>query len=89
MTGWRVIMDRADLAKRKMILNQTEGEKIFEELLEQYEADGMIFFKRAEAYEALGEFDKALIDFRKSKALFPMEAWKQRAQDAIDRIEKK
>lgn len=87
MADWQKITQLAENAKKEMILDFQEGQIFFEQLLNQYEADGMIFFKRAEAWEALGEFENALADFRKAKALFPMAPWKAKAEEGIERTE--
>jgi tetratricopeptide (TPR) repeat protein len=87
MADWQKITQQAKIAKKEMILSAQEGQVLFEQLLNQHGADGMIFFKRAEAWEALGEFKNALADFRKAKALFPMAPWKAKAQEGIDRTE--
>ncbi len=85
MSDWRSIMMEADAAKRAMIINQAGGEAQFELLLQRYPGDGMLYFKRGEAYEALGQLDKACSDFRRAQALFPMAKWKSTARQAIER----
>lgn len=75
----------AEQAKKEMLIDQDEGEKRFAELLRQYGADGMIFYKRAEAWEALDNKENALADFRKAEALFPMAAWKANARAGMQR----
>ena len=88
MTDFREIMNQAELARRKMVVSKAEGLNLFDALIQERGEDGMIYFKRAEAFEALGNFKKSLADFRIAKALFPMPKWKQIAQDGIDRTEK-
>jgi hypothetical protein len=89
MADWKLITQYAENAKRQMILDQTGGEKEFESLFDSFGPDGMLFFKRAEAYEACADTISALADFRKAKALFPMDVWKEKAQAGIDRNLKK
>jgi tetratricopeptide (TPR) repeat protein len=48
----------------------------------------MIYFKRGEAYEALGEYEHAVQDFQRAETLFPHPEWKQRAWDARIRVER-
>jgi hypothetical protein len=57
MGQWRDLMVQADAAKRTMLNDRTAGEQEFENLLAAHARDGMIYFKRGEAYEALGERD--------------------------------
>lgn len=87
MHDWRKIMIEADHAKRQMMVEEAEGEALFKNLLERANMDGMIFYKRAEAYEALGKLDKAVEDFRKAMALFPMDRWKKAAREGLWRVE--
>ena len=81
-------MLETEQAKKDMILKPKAGERTFRQLLRQHGADGMIYFKRAEAWQALGEAEKALGDYRKAEALFPMEAWKARAREGIRHCER-
>jgi tetratricopeptide (TPR) repeat protein len=86
MSTWRTIMEAADAAKIDMISDRVAGEKKFEILLKQYPRDGMIYFKRGEAYEAVDENALALTDFQRAMALFPKPDWKARAKEAADRV---
>ena len=88
MADWKNIMDQADNAKRLTILHPEQGSVLFEELFKQFGADGMIFYKQAEALEALEDYIGALTGYRKAKVLFTMEKWKVLAQAGIDRVEK-
>jgi hypothetical protein len=86
MNTWRTVMEAADSAKFTMISDRTAGEKQFESLLEQHPRDGMIYFKRGEAYEAIGEAKLATADFQRAIAMFPKPEWKTRAKEALDRV---
>jgi Flp pilus assembly protein TadD len=79
-------MERADKAKLALISDRSAGEREFSALFAQSPNDGMIYFKRGEAYEALGERTLAKTDFQRAMAMFPMSNWKARAQEAIDRV---
>ena len=86
MADWREIMNEADQAKRQMIVNQAKGEQMFSDLILRVGNDGMVYYKRAEAYEALGELEKARADFGKALAYFPMDRWKKAAREGINRL---
>ncbi len=86
MSTWRNIMEAADAAKLEMLSNRADGEKKFEELLKQNPRDGMIYFKRGEAYEAVGEKALAAADFQRAMAMFPKPEWKARAKEAAERV---
>jgi len=86
MSTWRTVMEAADSAKITMVSDRAAGEKQFESLLEQYPRDGMIYFKRGEAYEAIGEAKLAAADFQRAIAMFPKPDWKARAKEALDRV---
>ncbi len=70
--SWKDIMEEANAAKFTMTSNRSAGEAQFSGLIQRNPNDGMIFFKRGEAYEAIGEPVLALADFRRAMALFPM-----------------
>jgi tetratricopeptide (TPR) repeat protein len=88
MSIWREVMQTADSAKATMAFERVAGEQIFQRLLAQHPRDGMIYFKRGEAYEALGEYEHAVQDFQRAETLFPHPEWKQRAWDARIRVER-
>ena len=88
MSDFRLIMAKADSAKIAMVSNRIEGEKLFDDLLKQNPTDGMIFYKRGEAYEALGENTLAAKDYQLANAFFPMPEWKGRASAAYNRMKK-
>jgi len=69
-----------------MVWDRAAGEREFEGLLEQHPRDGMVYFKRGEAYEAIGEMDLAAADFQHAVAMFPKPEWKGRAKEALNRI---
>lgn len=87
MADWREIMEQADQAKCQMIVDQARGEQMFSDLILRVGNDGMIYFKRAEAYEALEKFDLAQADFRKALAYFPIDRWKKAAREGINRVD--
>lgn len=86
MSTWRAIMKAADEAKIRMVSDRMVGEEHFESLLAQNPQDGMIYFKRGEACEAIGEAKLAAFDFQRAMALFPRPEWKARAKEALDRV---
>lgn len=88
MSTWREIMAAADAAKIAMSADRATGEGKFAVLLREHPRDGMIFFKRGEAYEALKEDALAASDFQRAMALFPMPEWKSRAKEALDRVKR-
>lgn len=59
-------MDAAEQAKRTMINDRSKGEEEFAGLFRQHPDDGMIFFKRAEAFEAISDAEAANADFFES-----------------------
>ena len=88
MSNFRLIMEEANSAKVVMVSNIIEGEKLFDKLLSQHPNDGMIYFKRGEAYEALGNNDMAAKDYQIAIALFPMPEWKSRGKAAYERVKR-
>lgn len=86
--SWREVMERAEKAKDIMLADRISGETEFQKLLKEYPNDGMVFFKRAEAYEELGERYLAIEDYRRAERLFPIPSWKERAKEALLRLQR-
>ncbi|MCI0407266.1 MAG: hypothetical protein L0191_01670 [Acidobacteria bacterium] len=86
MSSWRAVMEAAEKTKLAMISDRAAGDRAFSALLAQNPNDGMIYFKRGEAYEELGEKSLAAADFTRAMALFPMPEWKARAKKALERV---
>lgn len=86
MNDWRRIMGEAEVAKATLISDRPAGEKEFESLLKRHPVDGMVYFKRGEAYEALKQNRLAASDFQRAFELFPMPDWKARAKEALNRV---
>jgi tetratricopeptide (TPR) repeat protein len=80
------VSKKAEAAKATMLLNIDQGERLFQELLQDYPGDGMVYFRRAEAYEAHGELRLAAEDYRRALALFPKEEWKAQARAGLRRV---
>src|SRR5713226_5305034 len=87
MASWREIMKSANEARDLLVRDRAQGEKAFEELLKQYRSDGMVYFKRGEAWEQQNNYDLALSDYRKAARLFRMSEWRITAQNGIVRLE--
>lgn len=85
MSSWKAVMEAANRAKLAMVSDRAAGDRAFAALLAQNPNDGMIYFKRGEGYEALGEKSLAAADFTHAMALFPMPEWKARAKEALER----
>ncbi|MEK9137937.1 MAG: hypothetical protein AAB393_12500, partial [Bacteroidota bacterium] len=77
-------MELAAEAGQKLKLDRATGNAEFEKLLSFYPKDGMIYFQRALAYEAIGEYNLAKIDYESSKRYFPLDRWQWEAQKALD-----
>lgn len=86
MSTWKDIMRLAEVAKTELVRDRATGEKAFDSLLKRYPGDGMVFFKRGEAYEEIGAKTFAVQDFGRAIALFPMPVWKERAREAYERV---
>ncbi len=75
-------MHQAEEAKKRLIEDRLEGERLFDELIRRYPGDGMVYYKRGEAWEKLEEWELGHNDYARAKTLFPMEKWKRIAEDA-------
>ena len=85
MSDWRAITVKAEQAKRLLTADRHRGEQQFELLFNQYPGDGMLYLKRAEAFESVGKLEAAAEDYRKAQALLPMAAWKAKAGEGLER----
>ncbi|OFW12979.1 MAG: hypothetical protein A3H27_00875 [Acidobacteria bacterium RIFCSPLOWO2_02_FULL_59_13] len=83
-------MRKAEEAKRTMFRDRSEGEREFDVLIRQNPSDGMMYFKRGEAYEIIGDLELAEQDFHTALPLIlPGKLdWKQRVQEALERVQK-
>lgn len=89
MSNWRLIMNRAEVAKDKMFLDLDEGKTIFQDLFDEFGSDGMIFLERGQAYEHHNLFTEAADDYEMAQSLFPMQSWKETAANHLLRVNKK
>ena len=90
MSTWRDIWKKSLKANRLYSLDETKGNEYLAVMQAEYEKekkDGMIHYAIAEAYEYRHENDKALAEYKLARDLFPVEHWKQVAQQTIDRVE--
>src|ERR1700730_14261635 len=87
MTNWREIMKLASEAGDLLVRDREHGEKVFESLLKQYPSDGMVYFKRGQAWDATEQYALALSDYRRAARLFRMSEWQITAGNAVGRLE--
>ena len=85
MSIWRQVMAKCEEAKRTMLQDRPAGEMAFAALLRDHPDDGMVHFKRAEAYEHLGAYSIAEGEYARAERLFPWADWKARARAARER----
>lgn len=84
---WRRITRDAEDARLLMMRDREAGERAFLDLLSRHPKDGMVPFKRGEAYEYLGEYALAIRDYERAAERFPRPAYRLEAQHAIARTE--
>lgn len=89
MSKWREIWKESLFANSKYFFNRSEGEKEFNELFKKYGSDeGMIHYAYGEALLSKNEFEKAKEEFIKAENFFPVQHWKEVAQNTIERVKK-
>ena len=82
------IMRKAEEAKETLIQDRLKGGIEFDRLLRERPRDGMVYFKRGEAYELIGDLELAERDFQTALPwIFKIE-WKQRVREALERVQK-
>jgi hypothetical protein len=85
-----VVMKRAEEARILLSGKSTRenGMRQFDRLVGEHPKDGMIFFKRAEAHEALNDLRAAAVDYREAQTFFPKPLWRDLARSRAERLEK-
>ena len=89
MSTWRDIWKDSLVANRKMAYDLQDGLDEFDSLRNEYERekkDGMIHYAYGEAWEYRKQNEKALEEYKLAKDLFPVEHWKNVAQQTINRV---
>jgi hypothetical protein len=80
---WPNAIRAAESAKSIFVTNQVLGERLFMELLARHPQDGMVYMKRAEAYEAVGNRKAAAADFARAESLVPYPGRKAQARAGL------
>jgi hypothetical protein len=86
MTGRTSIERKAEAAKRTLLTDRRKGEEQFAGLLVQNQFEGLIFLKRGEAWELVGEPALAVRDFRIAAELLRDSQWQNLARQARERV---
>jgi hypothetical protein len=91
MRPLRPIFEQAKQAKETLIQDRAKGEELFRELVEGTRGmDGMVYYQRGLAYEAMEELELALADYHKALRFIINTKnvdWRQKVRDAIARVE--
>jgi hypothetical protein len=80
---WSKVFTQAEQARLRAVKGRVSVKEAFDNLFEKHEEDGMVWFKRAQAYQELGQAELALSDYERAAALFRMEEWQRYARDAV------
>ncbi len=83
---WSKIYRQAEEARLRVIKGTISVEEAFQPLFKKYDQDGMLWFKRAQAFEYKGSYAQSLGDFRRAAELFPMREWKDAAKRCAESI---
>ncbi len=82
---WPSAIRGAEAAKAMFRRDRAEGESLFEALLAAYPDDGMVYLKRAEAYEYAGDRAAAAADYARAADLLPFPSRKAEARAGLHR----
>ena len=88
MSIWREIWKESVTANRIMVENEEDGLIAFHKLFQEYGDDGMIHYAKGQGYEHRKNKQKAVEEYSKAKDLFPVDHWKEVAENTIQRIQK-
>ncbi len=69
-----------------MALDPRLGEHAFDELLRRHPEDGMVFYERGEAFEYLGDIQRARQDYERAEQFILMPQWKAVVRRALQRV---
>lgn len=75
MSEWRDIWKEALVANRKFLITKNYEKSGFEDLIDQYKNDGMVYFCLAISYDFLNATQKAIENYNKAEHLFPVKHW--------------
>ena len=84
-SDWPSVIRAAEAAKAVFLTDRTRGEALFADLLEAHSLDGMVWLKRAQAYEQTGDTASAHADFARAEALLPFPGRKAEARAGLRR----
>jgi hypothetical protein len=76
----------ANDAARTMRGDRGRGELQFQQLLRRFPNDGMVYLQRAQAFEALGDFEASAADYDRAAGLLKYPSWIQKARDGASRV---
>jgi hypothetical protein len=88
MSVWRDVWRDCVTANGKMAQSEEEGLIEFHKLMAEYGEDGMIHYSLGEAWEYRKNMQKAIKEYSIAKGLFPVDHWKNVAEESIERISK-
>lgn len=84
-SNWSSVIREAEAAKAAFVVDRRRGEALFAALIKVHSSDGMVWLKRAQAYEEAGDADAASADFARAEALLPFESYKAEARAGLVR----
>lgn len=84
-SDWRLVMRQAEMAKATLRKDRSQGERLFADLIRANPNDGMVYLKRAEAYEQVGAMSTAHEDFLRAEQLLPFPGRKAEARAGAQR----
>lgn len=85
LADWSSVMRAAEMAKAALRADRTRGEELFAKLMAAHPNDGMVYLKRAEAYERFGDRAAAAPDFARAEELLPFPGRKAEARAGLHR----
>jgi tetratricopeptide (TPR) repeat protein len=90
-SSWPLVLEQAEKA-RGLVADKTsrnEGLRLFDQLASEHSDDGMVYFKRAEAREALDEIQKASSDYKEAQRLFSKKLWQDLARARAEHLDER
>jgi tetratricopeptide (TPR) repeat protein len=88
-SSWALVLQEAEKARGLVADKKTrnEGLRLFDQLASEHPDDGMVYFKRAEAREALRETESASADYKKAQGLFSKELWQNLTRGRAEHLD--
>lgn len=83
--SWNDALRASGRAAQLLLRDRRAGEAQFISILRAHSSDGMVYMNRAQAYEQIGELQRAALDYARAEVLVPYSGRKAAAREGLRR----